>query len=722
MIIEQQDIDQIRQQFAKIQTKKDLVALLNVAKGILYKKETQPFRLKDLTYHANPALNKKRYTQFSIKKKSGGERIINAPAKGLKSILRALNFVLQCVYEPHKAATGFVRNKSIIDNAKIHIASNYVYNIDLKDFFHSFDRNRVKMAFMYTCNLGKKGEHLAFLLACLTTHPFEINGETKIVLPQGSPTSPTITNILCQNLDRKLTGLAKRFGVKYSRYADDMTFSSSHSVYKKEDFLKEMKRIIEKSQKLTINPTKTRLQKAAYRQEVTGLIVNEKVNVRRRYLKKIRMLLHLWERDGYVQAQRIFQDINQKDKKNLKNGEPDLLNVLDGKLNFLSMVKGVDSPTYITLQKRFVAVYNKLLNNVLNTVEEKGIEEIDLSIIGVENAKNKKEIITNFFKHTFKQITDEDTKERFQNLIGKKEEKKENPFNLNHHKPKEVSRFLSLFRGTDHPLKYLVHDYTIPNTVFDYREFIDNVSEAFLKEAQQNYFPYYLKGRIGTFIGTNKKRGKWYFKGEEYDFSFKSKKVEVWCKANPKKHPIHNDKFLDKIHIFNSSVRIDRNLQETIRYALAETKYISQLELKFDDKIDKATFQTDIDALILGLKAIFNAIGQRIKDKNNNKNKVVNITFQAKRKEGVRLRILKIIHLGSECTQELSEEMFRGDLNSVKNSFYKLCDWSIISKNSSEGENKDNKLNILYNPEKKSALEKTEEDIEGFTHILTFYS
>ena len=289
MKIEQTHIDQIRKQFAELHSKEDLVKLLSDAKNLLYGEECKPFQLKSLTYYANPTLCKERYKTFTIKKKSGADRTIHAPVKGLKSILRSLNFILQYIYQPHEAATGFVLEKSIVDNAKKHVGNNYVLNIDLKDFFHTFDRNRVKLGFMYEpFNLNGDKEPLAFLLASLCTHPFEIDGDERTVLPQGSPTSPTLTNILCKKLDRRLTGLAKRFGATYTRYADDITFSSPHNIYTDEEFNKELKRIIEQDQKLAINPKKTRLQKAGYRQEATGLIVNEKVNVRRKYVKQIR--------------------------------------------------------------------------------------------------------------------------------------------------------------------------------------------------------------------------------------------------------------------------------------------------------------------------------------------------------------------------------------------------------------------------------------------------
>ena len=265
-------IQEIRDDFTMLRGKPDLVNLINKVQRRVYGKDHQPILLKSLNYYANPAFCKQRYQTFSINKKSGGTRTIHAPVTGLKYILYSLNVILQCVYEPHKAATGFVSNKSIVDNAKPHVGKPFVYNIDLKDFFHSFDRNWVKLGFMTApFDLKDNREPLAFLLASLCTHPFNIDGSTRIALPQGSPTSPVISNILCATLDRRLNGLAKKFGAIYTRYADDITFSSEGRIYQ-QGFFKELERII-KGQKLTINPKKTRLQTSAYRQEVTGLIV-----------------------------------------------------------------------------------------------------------------------------------------------------------------------------------------------------------------------------------------------------------------------------------------------------------------------------------------------------------------------------------------------------------------------------------------------------------------
>lgn len=365
MKIGQANIDQIKKQFAEMQSKEDLVKLLSFANYLLYGKECLPFQLKSLNYYSNPLLPKRRYVSFTIKKKSGADRTIHAPVKGLKSILRPLNLILQCIYGPHPSATGFVLNKSIADNAKKHVGHNYVYNLDLKDFFYSFDRNRLKLAFMYKpFNLNGEREKLAFVLASLCTHPIEIDGEIKYVLPQGSPTSPTLTNILCSRLDRRLSGLAKRFGAVYTRYADDITFSSYHNIFKSDEnpqlnergcydnFIAELERLLQE-EGLKINPQKTRLQKSGFRQETTGLVVNEKVNVLRRYVKQIRMWLYYWEKYGYEKAEQIFIKDYFSDKGHVKKGKPNLANVIKGKLEFLKMVKGREDDTYIRLKERF---------------------------------------------------------------------------------------------------------------------------------------------------------------------------------------------------------------------------------------------------------------------------------------------------------------------------------------------------------------------------------
>lgn len=123
--------------------KEDFLSLLNYCKPLIYGEKTIPFEMRQLNYHCNPTINKDRYYSFNIKKKSGALRTIHAPNKGLKVLQKCLNLILQTVFEPHHSATGFVTGKSVVDNARIHIGKNYVYNIDLKDFFPSIEKARI---------------------------------------------------------------------------------------------------------------------------------------------------------------------------------------------------------------------------------------------------------------------------------------------------------------------------------------------------------------------------------------------------------------------------------------------------------------------------------------------------------------------------------------------------------------------------------------------------
>lgn len=366
-------ITEIKENFLKIESLDDLCIVLNQTNELTQIKYT--IEVGQLVKLSNPALAKKRYKEFTIKKKSGADRKINAPISELNLILKSLNQLFNFIYTPHTNAFGFVAGKSIVDNAKMHTNKKYVYNIDLKDFFHSFDRNRVKMGIWYQLFGGHKSkEKISFILACLTTHPLMIEGESKIVLPQGSATSPFLTNLLCFKLDRQLKGLAKRFKLTYSRYADDITFSSEYDVYSNPTFTLELNRIIS-AQNLMINPVKTRLQGNGYRKEVTGITVNESANVSQKYIKQLRMWIYYIEKYGIEKASEIFKKDYAKDKGHVKSMNASMLNVIEGKLLYLGMVRGKDDEKFLTLKNRFYKSIGKVskIDKVLNAWEQEGI-------------------------------------------------------------------------------------------------------------------------------------------------------------------------------------------------------------------------------------------------------------------------------------------------------------------------------------------------------------
>lgn len=343
----------IKQRAAKLQTKEDLLNLLNdIVKDELGKEDAFSFSLKQISYFCNPNNVRGRYRHFSIPKKSGGKRNIAAPCKGLRHILYYVNIILKAIYKPSEYAMGFVEGRNVVDNATRHLGQNYVFNTDLENFFPSIDQARVWKRFQLTpFNFPQPIANILAGLCCIKEK--NEDGTVKYILPQGAPTSPLITNAICDTLDRRLNGLARRFGLHFSRYADDITFSSMHYVYKEGgEFRSELKRIIE-GQNFRMNEAKTRLQKVGSRQEVTGLTVGTKVNASHAYVAEIRNILHIWEKYGYTDAFKRFYPKYKESKGNVKKGEPILENVLYGKLQYIRMVKGSKDPVYVSLQKRY---------------------------------------------------------------------------------------------------------------------------------------------------------------------------------------------------------------------------------------------------------------------------------------------------------------------------------------------------------------------------------
>ncbi len=360
---------QIAQIASQMSTREDLLSLLNRIKQDEVRKlgfdaaMFYPFTMKHLLYYCNPNHAFHRYRQFKIKKKSGGFRQITAPRnQNFMMLLQTVNEILKAMYTPSDSAMGFTEGRSVVTNAALHKGQNYVFNIDLKDFFPSIEQRRV-LKRLGTNPFNFKPEiALLFSGLCAMRVKREVPDESKdrdldktyiYVLPQGAPTSPIITNMICDTLDRRLYGLAKRFGLHYSRYADDITFRSMHNVYaEKGEFRQELVRIIN-DQGFTINERKTRLQRLGSRQEVTGIIVSGKLNVTRRYVREIRSLLYLWEKYGYSAAMARFLPKYKAEKGHVKKGNPDLLNVLDGKLMYLKMVKGESDSVYARLYGKF---------------------------------------------------------------------------------------------------------------------------------------------------------------------------------------------------------------------------------------------------------------------------------------------------------------------------------------------------------------------------------
>jgi retron-type reverse transcriptase len=258
--------------------------------------------LRFLAFNRKTA-NISHYIRFKIPKKTGGERLISAPMPRLK---RLQQWILKQILEKlpiHPNAHGFCLNRSIVSNAQPHVGSEIVINFDLKDFFPSISYRRVKGLFK---SFGYS-ELAATIFALLSTEAdrekVELDGVIYYValeeryLPQGSPASPALTNLLCRCLDRRLTTMAEKQGFVYTRYADDLTFSSSQDNPRVCNLLRGTETIVQQ-EGLMINQEKTRILRRGRQQEVTGIVVNDKLSVDRKTLKKFRALLYQIEKEG----------------------------------------------------------------------------------------------------------------------------------------------------------------------------------------------------------------------------------------------------------------------------------------------------------------------------------------------------------------------------------------------------------------------------------------
>ena len=243
------------------------------------------------------------YRRFTIAKRSGGERLISAPRARLKAVQ---HWILAKILEPlplAEPAHGFRAGRSTVSNAVPHLRAAIVINVDLKDFFPTVTYRRVKGLFV---RLGYS-EEVATVLGLVCTEPeitqTELDGVTYYVargarrLPQGAPTSPAITNALCRRLDKRIAGWAARHGVTYTRYADDLTLSTKDPAAKVGSALQFLRKVVE-AEGFTVHPDKLRVVRSGGRQEVTGVVVNDKPGVVRAELRRFRALLFQIEKDG----------------------------------------------------------------------------------------------------------------------------------------------------------------------------------------------------------------------------------------------------------------------------------------------------------------------------------------------------------------------------------------------------------------------------------------
>lgn len=337
------DPEELATAFLSLRSPRELAELLEV-----------PYKV--LGYHLYGMPESQKYGSFEIPKKTGGTRKIFAPVTSIKILQAKLNFILQRTYRRNLAVHGFVYKRSIVSNAAIHKGKEYVLNVDVLDFFPSINMGRVYG--MFKSRPYRLPEKVAAVLAKLCTFDNQ--------LPQGAPSSPIVSNMICARLDGELHRLASKYHCRYTRYADDLTFSgnqphfpealvvpkpSAVPIRPKAEIGTELNAVIE-ANGFQVNPKKVWLQPANARQCVTGLTVNEFPNVSRKYVSQIRAMLHAWDNYGLAAAENeFFAKYDQKHRAPF--GAPRTFKrVVKGKINFLKAVRGPRNPTYLKFCKQ----------------------------------------------------------------------------------------------------------------------------------------------------------------------------------------------------------------------------------------------------------------------------------------------------------------------------------------------------------------------------------
>jgi len=327
--------------FLEVETDRELASVLSTA-------------YKTLKYNLYKVHDEYKYEVFEIKKRNGGIRRICAPISGIKRLQRNLAIILNHLHSPKFCVHGYVKERSIITNAKSHINKRIVVNIDLKDFFPSINFGRVRGLFMsYPFNFDSKVSTVLAQICCFDG-----------CLPQGAPSSPMLSNYICYSLDNQLLRLARECKVNYSRYADDITFSTNlkelpseiGTIKESTLFLSDRLTYIIEDNGFAVNREKIRFAFKSNRQEVTGLIVNKRINLNRKYIRHVRAMIHAWEKYGIDNAAiEHFQKYNFKNKK-VNNYSHSFINELSGKIGYIGHVKGKENSVYRSLFKRVKAL------------------------------------------------------------------------------------------------------------------------------------------------------------------------------------------------------------------------------------------------------------------------------------------------------------------------------------------------------------------------------
>lgn len=321
------NINQIKQKASDFQNCKNinhLAQLLGVQKNEISLTIINPF-----------------YIHFTVPKKNGKLRHIEAPEIGLKRLQRKLNTYLQCFYYINQsdASYGYIikpkrskATKNIKTNAEVHLGSSYMINADFEDFFHQIRIDNVLNIF--------KSKYFSFDNTCALALTKLCTYKNR--LPMGAPTSPALSNIYSIGLDTELNNWAMENSINFSRYVDDLSFSSKNEIGINE--FNTIKTIALKHQ-LKFNETKTKIYNPTDKKTVTGLVINETIDIDQEFYIELE--------NDIKRLKHTIEAIFIADRTNNVGFLKQFKQEIKGKINFIASIEGYNSPEYLNFQTQY---------------------------------------------------------------------------------------------------------------------------------------------------------------------------------------------------------------------------------------------------------------------------------------------------------------------------------------------------------------------------------
>ena len=551
--------------------------------------------LKRLKFLSGQNNIQKQYNSIDISKKRGGVRTLNIPSKRLRFVQRLILDFLTNNFKPHKTAYGFIEKKSIVDNAKLHKNKKYVICFDIKDFFPTINSKRIYgMLQSYPFNANA---NVARIITNYVTY-YDYKIEAKI-LPQGAPTSPYLANMICRKMDSRIFNFFKSKSVNYSRYADDLTFSTND--FKKIHLImKNVPRFIAE-EGFKVNEEKTRVLPYYKRQIVTGLVINKKVSLPREYIRGLRALLHNVEKYGWesqVKRNRLFFDegeyieylnyqkdldfdqsedkvnkltklqfdtynklqkdehllVHSKNYINLRlkneNYTPiDMLKmIVKGKIEFLGMVRNIRDKEgkIIKIDKFYKNIKDKFeLLNLIQDENDFSMIELIKKINGYAktNLKDREEVVKSLssIKEEMKEYKGKSTNKELIKLLDATFLKYYNVISNKIHSPKILSEILGEFRYDSELFMFITHpwDGVKYQNNTNYEQFISDIKKKW-DNFNEKLFDMYpeIGAKIYNFLLSKSPSWLTYqLENKEIKLGWNSEELRKWISANPDRKP-----------------------------------------------------------------------------------------------------------------------------------------------------------------------------------------